>query len=62
MVPPFDIFRHEPNGKGHWIGTSNSMAEAERRVAIAIALVPASYSIVSLKTGNQRLIAPEQKK
>ena len=60
MVPPFDIFRLEENGKVLWIGTSSSVEEAERRIAIAISLLPTSYSIVSLKTGNQRVISPKQ--
>lgn len=61
MIPPFDIFRKEKDGAVLWIGTASTMEDAERKVATAISLVPASYLIISLKTGNERVIEPDQK-
>jgi hypothetical protein len=61
MVPPFDIFRHDEGGQVLWIAVCGTMEEAEAIVAKAMQSTPASYAIVSLRTGRQRLIEPEQK-
>lgn len=61
MRPPFDIFKHEDDGKVLRIGIALSLEEAERKVAEAMISDPAKYAIVSLRTGKQRIIPPTTK-
>ena len=58
MRPPFDIFRQENGGEVIWICIATTMEQAERKVAEAMISNPASYAIVSLRTGKQRIIPP----
>lgn len=58
MIAPFDIFRQEQDGQVLWIGIGASLDEAEKKVAEAMTKQPASYLIVSVRTGNRKTISP----
>lgn len=58
MLPPFDIFRQEQDGKVLWLGTASSLAEAEERVAEAMNQERSDHLIVSLKTGKRQTVSP----
>jgi len=58
LQPPFDIFRQEQDGKVLWLGTADSLAEAQQKVAEAMKTESSEYLIVSLKTGNRQKISP----
>ena len=58
MRPPFDIFKHEDSGEVIWVCIATTIEEAERKVAEAMISNPASYAIVSLRTGKQKIIPP----
>ena len=60
MVPPFDIFQKEPDGKLRWIEAAESLESAQARVQKFMKLSPGEYMIFSQKTGNKILIgSPE---
>ena len=60
MVPPFDIFRQEEDGKILWIGAAATLEDAERVVGHEMLSKQSAYLIVSMKTGTKRLIEPER--
>jgi hypothetical protein len=57
MLPPFDLFRRYSEEDVLWVGIASSMEEAEEKIAKEVKQAPADYLIVSLATGNRRLVS-----
>jgi hypothetical protein len=58
MLPPFDIFRIEPNGNMLLVGSAPTLKFAESRVQELMALSPSEFLILSHRTNNRLLIKP----
>jgi hypothetical protein len=58
MLPPFDLFREEPDGSVLWIGIASSLEEAQKKIAGDSHPSPCEYLIVSLKTGKRQTVRP----
>jgi len=58
MVPPFEIFRLGTTGP-IWCGTAETVEAATTEVTIRAATKPAAYMVVSLKTHNGIVVAPD---
>lgn len=53
MIPPYDIFRTEPNGSSRWVEAASTLDEAKARIQAMAAISPGEYLIVSQRTGNK---------
>ena len=53
MLPPFDIFRAEPDRQVLWLEAAPDLVHARERVQAWIAETPAEYIILSQQTGNK---------
>jgi len=58
MVPPFDIFRISQTGPV-WCGTAADLEAAKLQAINRAASKPAAYIVVSLKTQNGIVVAPD---
>jgi hypothetical protein len=56
MVPPFDIFRLDAEGKLRWLQTADSLQGAKLRIEVLALSDPGRYVIFSQKTGNKTVI------
>jgi sarcosine oxidase gamma subunit len=53
MIPPYDIFKTEPNGSSRWIEAASTLDGAKARAQTLAAVSPGEYLIVSQRTGNR---------
>jgi hypothetical protein len=53
MIPPYDIFRMEPNGSSCWLQAVSTLDDAKARIQAMAAISPGEYLIVSQRTGNR---------
>jgi hypothetical protein len=53
MIPPYDIFRTEPNGSSRWLEAASTLDDAKARIQAMAAIAPGEYLIVSQRTGNR---------
>jgi hypothetical protein len=61
MIPPFDIFKSEPDGHVLWIGTRDDLDAAKEFVRQYGHSKPGEYLICSLKTNNRiSMTVPEE--
>jgi hypothetical protein len=58
MLPPFDIFRIEPNGNMLWVGSTPILKSAKLRVQELMASSPCEFVILSHRTNNRLVIKP----
>ena len=58
MVPPFDVFRLARTGP-IWCATATDLEAAKLRALAQCATRPAAYIVVSLKTRNGLVLAPD---
>ena len=58
MLPPFDIFRIEPNGNMLLVGSAPTLKSAKSRVQELMALSPSEFLILSHRTNNRLIIKP----
>lgn len=58
MLPPFDIFRVEPNGDVLWIKSAEDLKSARLAVKDLMAASPHDYVIHSHSTNNDLIIRP----
>jgi len=58
MLPPFDIFRVEPNGEVLWIKSAEDLKSARLAVKELMAASPREYIIHSHSTNNDLVIKP----
>jgi len=57
MVPPFDVFRVEPDEGVLWIAAANSLEEAKTRIQKEFSTRPSDYLIRSAATGRQEKLS-----
>lgn len=55
MVPPLEIFRLEADGAMVWCECADSLDIAVRRIEELNAKAPATFVVVSRKTGHRRV-------
>src|SRR4051812_45278906 len=60
MLPPFDIFRLDPEGAVHWLAAEASLRKARMRIRMLMEASPGEYVILSHETGNRIVINDEQ--
>jgi hypothetical protein len=53
MIPPYDIFKTEPNNSARWIEAASTLDGAKARVQALAEVSPGEYLIVSQRTGNR---------
>jgi hypothetical protein len=58
MVPAFEIFRLGTAGPT-WCGSAETVEAATIEIRVRAATRPAAYMVVSLKTYNQIVVAPD---
>lgn len=56
MSVPFDIFLTETNGGVLWIGTAETVEDAQARVRELASRSPGEYFLLNQKTGNRLVI------
>jgi len=56
MVPPFDIFRVDNEGRLRWLQTADSLQAAKLRIEVSGLIRSRQYVIFSPKTGNKTVI------
>jgi hypothetical protein len=60
LIPPFDIFRVESDGRWVWQGVAETLDVARLHIKILMAGEPGNYVIHSPKTGHETIVKADR--
>jgi hypothetical protein len=60
MLPPFDLFKQEPNGTLRWLGAMPDVETGKAKAQELMRSTPGEYFVFSQTTGNKFHVDPEE--